>query len=90
MIIFHQAMSTVTATDLDSMSIFDLSNEQLRERLRPEAEAVIREKFAKGGYITYYDPSFCPTSSHMVHEYSDRKELIWMDDNYQEHFVKIL
>ena len=83
-------MSTITATDLDSMSIFDLSEEQLRERLRPEAEAVIRKKFAKGGYFTYFDPAVCPTTSHFLHEYSDRKELIWMDDNYQEHFVKTL
>ena len=83
-------MSTVTATDLDSMSIFDLSEEQLRERLRPAYEAMKQKAFAKGNYITYHDPSVCPTSSHFVHEYSDRKELIWMDDNYQEHFVKIL
>jgi len=87
---FHQAMSTVTATDLDSMSIFDLSDEQLRERLRPAYDAMKLQAFAKGSYITYSDPSVCPTTSHMVHEYSDRKELIWMDDSYQEHFVKIL
>jgi len=83
-------MSTVTATDLHSTSILNLSDEQLRERLRPAYEAMKRKAFAKGSYITYSDPSVCPTTSHMVHEYSDRKELIWMDDNYQEHFVKIL
>lgn len=83
-------MSSTTANDLRSLPIFELSDEQLRERLRPKAEAVRRETFAKGGYLTYYDPSLCPTNKHAVHEYSDRKELIWMDDNYQEHFVKIL
>ena len=83
-------MRTVLPNDLHSKSVFDLSEEQLRERLKPEAEAVKRKKFAKGGYFTYFDPAFCPTSSHMVHEYKDRKELIWMDDNYKEHFIKIL
>lgn len=87
---FHQAMSAVTAKDLRTMPIFDLSDEQLRERLRPAYEAMKQEAFAKGNYITYSDPSVCPTDSHMVHEYRDRKELIWMDDNYQEHFVKNL
>jgi hypothetical protein len=72
------------------MPIFDLTDEQLRERLRPTAEAVRRETFAKGGYLTYYDPSLCPTKKHFVHEYSDRKELVLIDQNYQEHFVKIL
>lgn len=83
-------MSTVTANDLNSMSIFELSDEQLRERLHPAYEAMKMDAFSKGSYITYSDPSLCPTTSHMVHEYSDRKELIWMDDNYQEHFVKLL
>jgi hypothetical protein len=72
------------------MPIFGLTDEQLRERLRPTAEAVRRETFATGGYLTYYDPSLCPTKKHFVHEYSDRKELVLMDQNYQEHFVKIL
>ena len=87
---FHQAMSILTANDLLSMPIFELSDEQLRERLRPAYEAMKQQAFAKGSYITYSDPSVCPTTSHMVHEYSDRKELIWMDDHYQEHFIKIL
>jgi hypothetical protein len=87
---FHQAMSSATVNDLLSVPIFELSDEQLRERLRPAYEAMKQKAFANGSYVTYSDPSVCPTSSYMVHEYSDRQELIWMDDNYQEHFVKIL
>lgn len=83
-------MSHATANDLRSIPVFNLSDEQLQERLRPKAEAVRRDKFAKGGYLSYYDPSVCPTPHHAIHEYSDRKELMWMDENYQEHFVKIL
>ena len=86
----HQTMSNPTANDLRSTPIFELSDEQLRERLRPAYDAVKQNAFAKGSYITYFDPSVCPTSDHAIHEYRDRKELIWMDDNYQEHFVKNL
>jgi hypothetical protein len=83
-------MTDLTAADLRSMDVFELTDEQLRERLRPTYEAMKHEAFTEGLYITYSDPSVCPTTSHMVHEYVDRKELIWMDDNFQEHFVKIL
>lgn len=79
-----------TATDVSRIPVFELSPEELSERLRPTAEAVRRETFAKGGYLTYYNASLCPTTSHAIHEYADRKELMWMDDDYQEHFVKIL
>ena len=79
-----------TFRDIHTVSICELTQEELRERLRPVAEAEKKEKFAKGGYFTYYDPLVCPTSSHFVHEYGDRSELTWMDDSYKSHFVKIL
>ncbi|WP_158829908.1 hypothetical protein [Mucilaginibacter lacusdianchii] len=87
---FHQTMSNATTIDLRLKSVFDLTDKELQERLRPTYEAMKKEKFAKGGYITYYDPSVCPTTSHAVHEYADRKDLMWMDDKYQEHFIKTL
>ena len=87
---FHQTMSSTSAIDLRLKSIFELSDEELRERLRPTYEVVRSETFAKGGYLTYYDPSVCPTTSFAVHEYSDRKELMWIDKNYKEHLIKTL
>jgi uncharacterized protein YPO0396 len=87
---FHQNMSSTTTKNLRLTSVFELSDEELTERLRPIYEAMKQKKFAKGGYITYYDSSVCPTTAHAVHEYSDRKELMWMDKNYQEHFIKTL
>lgn len=86
----NQIMSSATATDLRSVPIFQLSDEQLRERLKPAYEAIKKEKFAKGGYLTYYDPSVCPTTVHMVHEYRDRKELVWLNENGEAHFVRNL
>jgi len=83
-------MSTTTERDIRTLPIFELSDEELRERLQPAYEEMKQAAFARGSYITYFDPEVCPTTSHMVHEYTDRKELIRMDDNYQENFVKIL
>ena len=87
---FHQIMSTTSAIDLRLKPIFELSDEELRERLRPTYEAMKRDKFAKGGYLTYYDPSVCPSSTHAVHEYSDRKELVKLDQDGNVLFVKKL
>ena len=87
---FHQTMSKAPAKDLHSVSIFNLSTEELRERLRPTFEAIKRKKFAKGGYLAYYDESVCPTDDYMVHEYRDRKELVRVDDNGKEHLIKTL
>lgn len=86
----HQIMSSTTTNDLRSVSIFELSEDELRERLRPAYEKIKQEAFAKNSYLTYYDPLVCPTSAHAVHEYHDRKELMWMDQTGNEHFVKTL
>jgi len=85
----HHPMSSST-THVHSVSIFDLSQEELRERLLPTSEKIKQEKFAKGGYFTYYDRSICPTTAHAIHEYRDRKELMRIDDYGKEHFVKTL
>jgi hypothetical protein len=86
----HHSMSSTTTSHLHSVSIFDLSQDELRERLRPTSEKIKQEAFAKNSYLPYYDTSFCPTTAHVVHEYRDRKELIWVDNTGKEHFVKTL
>jgi hypothetical protein len=88
--ITHQIMSRSTTSHLRSVSIFDLSQDELRERLRSTAEKIKQEAFAKNSYLPYYDPLVCPTTAHSVHEYRDRKELIWIDNTGKEHFVKNL
>lgn len=87
---FHQTMCNPTAIDLRSKSIFQLSDEELRERLLSTYERMKAEKFAKGGFLTYYDPSVCPTNAYAVHEYSDRKELVKLDENGIAQYVKTL
>lgn len=79
-----------TTAELRLKSVFELSDEELQERLRPTFEAVKQQKFAKGGYITYHDPVLCPTDDHMIHEYRDRKELVKLDDNGKASLVKIV
>ncbi len=85
----HQSMSSTTK-DLSLLSVFNLSDEELTERLRLTYEAMKYKKFAKGGYLTYYDPLYCPTSAYTVHEYVDRKELMLVDNTGKENFVKNL
>ena len=88
--VFHQIMSSTTEIDLRLKPIFQISDKELQARLRPTFEAMKQAAFRRGSYITYYDVVICPTTSHAVHEYSDRKELMCMDKNYQEHFIKTL
>ena len=85
----HQSMSSATK-DLRLISIFELSDEELTERLRPTYEKIKQEAFEKNSYLTYYDPLNCPTTAHAVHEYADRKELMRIDGSGIEHFVKLL
>lgn len=83
-------MSTTTERDIHSLPIFRLSDDELQERLRPAFESIMQETFAKGNYITYYDPAVCPTNFYMVHEYGDRKELVKLDASGKAHFIKTL
>ena len=85
----YQSMSSTTASHLRSVSIFDLSEEELRERLRPISEKIKKETFAKNSYLTYYDPLVCPDTAYAIHEYRDRKELVKLE-NGKAHLVKIL
>ncbi len=85
-----QSMSSNATKDLSLISVFDLSDEELTERLRPAYEKIKQEAFAKNSYLTYYDPLNCPSTAHAVHEYRDRKELMWIDSDGKEHFVKTL
>lgn len=85
----YQSMSTSTTRDLRSIPIFELSDEELRERLRPTSEKIKQEAFAKNSYLTYYDPLVCPDTSYSIHEYRDRRELVKLE-NGKAHLVKIL
>lgn len=85
----YQSMSSTTASHVHSVSIFDLSEEELRERLRSTSEKIKQEAFAKNSYLTYYDPLVCPDTTYTVHEYRDRKELVKLE-NGKARFIKIL
>lgn len=74
-------MRTDAENDIRAKSIFELSGEELRERLRATAIADMEAAWAKGEYITYYDRNICPNENYMIHEYRNRKELVFIDDN---------
>lgn len=76
--------------DIRSKSVFELSADELTERLRATAESVREDAFRRNSYITYYDRNVCPDTSYVVREYRDRKELVWVDGEGTGHFVKTL
>ena len=85
----HQSMGSITTNDLHSVSLFDLTEEELRERLRPTSETLKQKAFAKNSYLTYYDPLVCPDTTYAVHEYRDRKELVKLE-NGKSRLIRIL
>jgi hypothetical protein len=71
-------------------SVFEMSAEELRERVAPVAERIKKEAWAKNSYVTYFDEKLCPSTVFMVHEYSDRKELVRIKPNGETQFIKTL
>ena len=57
-------------------SVFEMSAEELSERLRPTAEMLTQEAWDNNSYIVYFDEKLCPADDIMVHEYRDHKELV--------------
>lgn len=85
----NPTMRSATTKDLRSLPTIDLTEEELRERLRSIAENVTQNTWAKNGYLTYYDKTLCPDTSYSVREYRDRKELVKLD-NGKSSLIKIL
>lgn len=79
-----------TALKSTRKSVFEMSAEELRERIGPTAEKVIRDAWDKNSYITYFDENLCPSTDVMVHEYRDRKELVRVKENGETQLIKIL
>lgn len=71
-------------------SVFEMSAEELRERIAPVAEQLKKNAWAKNSYITYFDEKLCSSTEFMIHEYSDRKELVRIKSNGETEFIKIL
>jgi hypothetical protein len=57
-------------------SIFEMSSEELTNRLSPTAERLTKEAWDNNSYIVYFDEKLCPADDIMIHEYRDRKELV--------------
>jgi glycine/serine hydroxymethyltransferase len=85
-----QQIMRSTVKDVRSKSVFELSAQELADRLRPTADAVMSETFNRNGYLTYFDKVVCPDASYMVHEYQNRKELVRIDYKGTAHLIKIL
>lgn len=86
----QRTMRSTTNDDLRSKPVAKLSGEELAARLNGTAISVIEDAWSKGDYITYFDEHLCPDERHMIHEFSNRKELVVIDKEGKSHFVKIL
>jgi hypothetical protein len=71
-------------------SVFEMSAEELRERVAPVAERLKKEAWAKNSYVTYFDEKLCPSTEFMIHEFRDRRELVRIKPNGETQFIKTL
>ena len=55
--------------------VFDMTQEELDNHLRPTVERVVAETFALGLPVSYQDER-CPTNLHFIHEYEDGRQLL--------------
>ena len=67
-----------------------MSANELTETIRPTAEAIIKQVWDKGSYITYFDNVLCPSNDMMIHEYLDRKELVRVLGVGKTELIKVL
>jgi hypothetical protein len=70
-------------------SIFEMTQEEILEHIRPTAEAAIKAAFDKNSYITYIEEELCPEGT-MIREYKDRKELVGFDDMGKAQLIRLL
>ena len=75
---------------MNELSVFEMSEAELQETLKPMADEIRERAWANGGYISYYDESVCPEPNWVVREYRDRKELVELDALGGAHVVGML
>lgn len=67
----------------------ELTEDEIQARSEKTMRAIEQKAWAMDSYISYDDDVLCPDCHHTIHEYKDRKELIFMDDDYKQHLVKV-
>jgi hypothetical protein len=75
---------------INTKSIFEMSAEELRERLKPMAETIKKRAWDRHSYISYYDEAVCPGTDFVIREYRDRKELVQLSDSGAEKLIRAL
>ena len=68
-------MKTLLEKPVSEKSIFDMTEAELQERIKPTADKARQAAFDKNTYLTYVDEELCPEGT-MIREYKDRKELV--------------
>ncbi len=75
---------------LERKTIFEMTQAELREAIRPTAEKVKQDAWEKDTYISYYNEALCPGDDTVIHEYKDRKELMRFDKEGNTTLIRIL
>jgi hypothetical protein len=91
MILVLLSYSRMTDMDTNNKSKFDLSAQELEQKLSQKTDLVNKEALDQGLYISYRD-HHCVNPDQFVHEYKDgRKELIRINSQTgKEEFLKNL
>lgn len=75
---------------MEAKSIFQMTNSELQQVLKPAADTIRKRAWGKKSYISYYDETVCPAIDYLVREYSDRKELVHLNDKGEAEYIRTL
>lgn len=75
---------------MEAKSIFQMTNSELHQALLPAADVIRKRAWKKNGYISYYDEALCPGGDFLVREYSDKKELVRLNDKGVAEVIRTL
>jgi|GEM_PF-1107575 len=77
-------------TAASKKTVFDMTQQEFKELIRPVAEQVLQETWEKDAFITYYDEKICPDTDTLVQEYKDHSELVRIDGQGKAMIIKQL
>ena len=75
---------------METKSIFEMTDSELQEAIKPATDIIRERAWNKGGYISYYDTLVCPDANCVIREYRDHKELVRLNEAGEAELIKVL
>jgi hypothetical protein len=88
--LFLQKGNNAMKRPASNKTVFDMKPEEFKKLIRPAADRVLEETWAKDGFITYYDEKICPDMETLIQEFKDHSELVRIDDQGKATVIKQL